>query len=138
MEPITLPTRPVENWEAVRDEWVAAVEQLISEAETWAARQDWGTLREPKTITEDGIGSYTVPRLLVHAIFGRVLLDPADRFVGGAEGVIDFFAIPSWSGWMIVRMPDGWYVLQEDAEGPKSAWSEQVFVDSVRQLAKLA
>ena len=36
MEVSTLPRRPVENWEAVRDEWVAAVERIADDAEAWA------------------------------------------------------------------------------------------------------
>src|SRR5262245_34097331 len=51
----TLPRRPVENWEVVRDEWVAAVERIIDDAEAWAREQPWFVHRDRKTITEDRI-----------------------------------------------------------------------------------
>jgi hypothetical protein len=31
----------VENWEAERDEWVAAVERMVDDAEAWAREQSW-------------------------------------------------------------------------------------------------
>lgn len=76
MTPTSLPKRPVENWEQVRDEWVAAVEQLAAAAAAWAKKQDWAVRRDPKTITEDRLGSYTVPRLLIHAPEGRLSTRP--------------------------------------------------------------
>src|SRR5262249_41906726 len=83
MPPSAKPRKPVENWEQVRDEWVTAVDRFMTEVEGWARKQEWATLRDPKTIDEDRIGAYTVPRLLVHAIFGRFLFDPVCRFVVG-------------------------------------------------------
>ena len=35
MSRTVLPTQAEENWEGVRDEWVAAVEQLVGDAEGW-------------------------------------------------------------------------------------------------------
>lgn len=134
MSTSTLPKNPVENWQQVRDEWVAAVEQLIGETETWAKSQDWGTLRESKTITEDRLGTYTVPRLLVHNMNGRVLIEAYARFVPGANGLVDVFRIPSWDGEMIELTADGWYLLRTDAEGPRELWSEPVFVAAVHRL----
>lgn len=128
------PRNPVENWEQVRDEWVAALESLVAETETWAHQQDWGTLRESKTITEDRLGPYEVPRLLIHGMFGRILLDPVARFVPGVEGLVDLFRIPSWDGLLIARTRDGWFLIHEDAEGPRSPWTEETLVEAARRL----
>jgi hypothetical protein len=138
MSSATLPKRPVENWEQVRGDWVAEVERFMNQAEEWAKKQGWGTLQELKTIQEDRLGSYDVPRLLIHDTFGRLLLDPLARFVMGADGRIDLVVIPSWSGLILVKMPDGWFLLEDDADGPRFAWSEDVFVRTAKQLATSA
>jgi glycosyltransferase involved in cell wall biosynthesis len=76
----TLPRTPVENWEQVRDEWVAAVEELVNDVEAWCSQRNWWVHRETKTIAEDRIGSYVVPRLMLQAPIGRLVLDPVSRF----------------------------------------------------------
>ena len=128
----------VENAEQVRDEWVAALHQFMNQAQQWAERQGWGVLREVKALEDEGFGPYEAPQLLIHDTFGRVLLDPAARFVSGADGVIDFFAIPSWDGLMIARFGGEWALIHEDADGPRSPWTEPVFVETTKLLATKA
>jgi hypothetical protein len=90
-------SRPaVENGKAERDARIAAVEQVISEAETWATEQHWWVHRGPKTITEDRIGSYEVPALLIQAPAGRFVIGPIARDIIGASGEIDFCIFPSY------------------------------------------
>jgi hypothetical protein len=64
MPEMIVPRTPVENWEQVRDEWVAAVTALVAQIESWAQGTDWATRQYPKSITEDRLGTYTVPQLL--------------------------------------------------------------------------
>ena len=138
MANLAIPARPVENWEAIRDEWVAEVDRVIVQAETWSGRLGWATLRETKRIVEDRLGAYEVPRLLIHGTFGRALLDPSARFVAGAEGLIDFFAMPSFDGLLLAKWPEGWFLLAEDAEGPRQPWSEEVFAETTPRLVGLS
>jgi len=134
MASVTMPRTAVENWERVRDEWVAEIERLISEAESWCGELDWGTRREPMMIEEDELGTYTVPRLLILGTSGRFLLEPVARFVAGAEGRVDLWGMSFYDPRMIVRMPEGWFVLENDAEGPRSPWSAESFLASARAL----
>src|SRR4051812_19637163 len=48
----------------------------MEETGQWARNLGWESLVEEKVITKDRLGSYSVPRLLIHGTFGRVLLDP--------------------------------------------------------------
>lgn len=134
----TLPKKPVENWEQVRDEWVAEVERFMDEAEAWSKEKGWGVLREPKTIDDDRLGSYTVSRLLIHDTFGRLLLDPIERFIVGAGGLIEFCVIPSYDWVRIVRTDHGWELHPDAAEAPHQPWSRETFVDTVRRLSERA
>ncbi len=133
-----LPTRAVENWEGVRDEWIVAVEQLVEDAEVWARKQDWAVRREAKTLREDRLGQYTVPRLLIHATAGRLLLDPVARYVPGAIGVVDLYVLPSYDAVMISRADDGWRLHPIVAEDVPQTWSEKSFVRTVLQLLATA
>jgi hypothetical protein len=134
-----LPKRPVENWEQVRDEWVAAIERFMDEAEAWAKEKGWGVLREPKTIHDDDrLGSYTVSRLLIHDTFGRLLLDPIERFIVGAGGLIEFYVIPSYDWVSIVRTDRGWELHLGAADAPHQPWSKETFVDTARRLSERA
>lgn len=133
-----LPTKAVENWEGVRDEWIAAVEQLVGDAEVWARNQDWAVRRDAKSIREDRLGQYTVPRLLIHATDGRLLLDPVARYVPGATGVVDLYVLPSYDAAMISRADDGWRLHPMDADDVPQHWSEETFVHTVLQLLAAA
>ena len=133
-----LPTKAVQNWEGVRDEWIAAVEQLVGDAEVWACKQDWAVRREAKTIREDRLGQYTVPRLLIHATAGRLLLDPVARYVPGALGVVDLYVLPSYDAVLISRADDGWRLHPSVAEEVPQPWSEETFVQTALQLLATA
>ena len=137
MATVDLPKTPVENWEAVRDAWVADVERFMTQTEVWAKRQGWGTLRDVKTIEEHRIGRYDVPTLLIHDTFGRLHLNPIARFVAGADGRIDYTFMPSWDDSIIEKDGDAWFLLHEGGDGPRSPWTEEIFVKETRRLASL-
>jgi hypothetical protein len=137
MQSETLPRRPVESREEQRDEWVAAVEQIMSDAEAWATEQHWSVHRGPKTITEGRLGTYEVPALLIQAPAGRFVLDPIARFVGGASGKIEFRVFPSYESVMIVRTDAGWsFVI--DPPTLDRPWSKEAFLEIASELAKKA
>ena len=138
MTPSVLPVKAVENWEQVRDEWVAAVEQLVRDAEGWAQKQEWAVRRDVKTVREDRLGQYTVPRLLIHSTTGRLLLDPVVRYVPGAMGVVDLYVLPSYDSVMISRTDEGWHLHPIDPNGIPQAWSERAFVETAQQLMATA
>jgi hypothetical protein len=135
-----LPWNPVENWEQVRDEWIGAVERFMAAVEAWAAKHEWGTRRDPKRIEESRLGPYVLSRLLVHAVFGRFVLDPVCRYVAGGEGLIDFYAIPSYDSLTIVRDAGGsWFLhLDEGAHVERLPWTEEVFIETVGRLREMA
>jgi hypothetical protein len=133
-----LPTKPVENWDAFRDDWLAALDCFFTEVETWAKKQDWATLRSAKTITESGLGSYTTSRLLVHLLEGRLVFDPLARFVYGASGLIDWYVMPSYDSLSLVLTLDGWRLHTVRSNGTTVPWSEEVFVNTARELVKKA
>jgi hypothetical protein len=138
MTPSTLPKKPVENWEQVRDEWVAAVEGFVRDVESWCAKQDWAVRRDPKRIEEDRLGAYVVPRLLIHTPAGRLVLEPVARYVPGALGVVDLTIMPSYDSLMISRTDAGWQLHSGGPDEAPRPWSEQTFAEAVERLTRSA
>lgn len=132
----TSPTEPVENWEQVRDEWLAAIDQLFLQVEEWCRKRDWGTRRDPKKIKELELGTYEVPCMLIQTVQGRLLLAPSARFVSGALGVVDFCAYPSYDYVMIGRFQDGWFLVELTVE-TRRPWTEDVFAEIADKFLKV-
>jgi hypothetical protein len=131
-----MPKRPVENWEQKRDEWVVEVERLVSEAETWAQAEGWLTHREARTLTEELIGSYTVPSLRIHHPAATLLLEPVARYVVGASGRVDLAVFPSYDKLLIVRGDDGgWRFASASREDFEEPWTRDDFVRLAGELA---
>lgn len=122
----------------VRDEWVAAVEALSRQVESWAAERDWAVKRDAKTVAESFLGAYEVPRLLIHSTEGRLLLDPVARYAVGTDGLVDLCVLPSYDAAILTRRAGGWYVRPPQANGRPRPWSKEVFFDTARRLVRAA
>jgi hypothetical protein len=120
----------------VLNEWKAAVEQLIRDAERWSSSRGWATKRDEKEVAEDFLGTYTLPRLLIVKDASRLVLDPAARFVPRAAGLVDLAVLPSYDSVNITRVDGGWYV--GPVGGGRRKWSERAFVRIASELSKAA
>lgn len=111
MSQLKAPQKPIPDWEQVRDEWVRAVEQLVSEVESWCKANEWPTRRIDKRIEESKIGEYVVSGLLIQVDFVKLMLEPGARFVAGACGVVDLYVMPQYDDVASITLRDGvWYV----------------------------
>lgn len=114
-------------------EWVGALERLAQEAETWSQRQDWGVKRDPKPLHEPLLGIYSAPRLLIHTVEGRLLLDPVTRFAAGAEGLVELSVMPSYDSVRLTRANGTWDIQPDPPDEPSRPWAEEAFVTTVRE-----
>lgn len=124
---IEKPRHPAENWEATLDEWLSDVNSMVDQAAKWAAARGWSTKVDKKTITEEVIGTYEAPRLLIHAPEARFLLDPIAKCVVGAAGRIDFCVIPSYDAVPLVKLAGGWRFLSDGSNQREVDWSDESF-----------
>jgi hypothetical protein len=122
----------------LRDEWVAAVEAFVDQVEGWCRKRDWATRRYPKDIEEALLGRYEVPQLLVHRLEGRVVFDPITRFVGGGDGLIDAYAMPSLETRPIARRNGDWELSPATPNGRPRKWSEAAFERLISDLSREA
>jgi hypothetical protein len=96
MPELKLPTKPVENWEQVRDDWSRAVVELIGNVEKWCKARDWPTRRIEKRMEDRKLGEYRVPALLIQIDLVKLMLEPIARFVPGADGLVDLYLMPAY------------------------------------------
>jgi hypothetical protein len=122
------------NSEIERDAWLQEVETILQQAEEWSHKHEWATRRDTKTITEPPLGTYQAPVLLIHRPQGRLLLDPIARFVGGAEGRIDFCVYPSFDGIMLIKTGGHWQLESLERQEWNRPWSETALEDVGRQM----
>ena len=123
MPELKLPTKPVENWEGIRDEWVRAVEELVKSVEGWCRALGWPTRRIEKRMAETKLGEYVAPALLIQVDLTKLMLEPVARFVPGADGVVDLYLMPGYDDIASIYLRGGeWqihYTVAGDAIPPE-------------------
>jgi len=96
MTGLTPPQKPIENWESLREDWVATVESLVANIESCCRENRWPTRRIIKVLEDPNIGGYRVPALLVQADLVQMMLDPRAGSVSDGQGVADFYVMPQY------------------------------------------
>jgi hypothetical protein len=81
---------------AARQAWLDRVGELVGRVEQWGKELDWATRRIEKRLEDAGVGTHTVPALLLQRDTVRVLLEPVSRRAPGAEGVVDLYRMPAY------------------------------------------
>jgi hypothetical protein len=121
-----------ENWEQVRDEWIADLDALFRQIEAWADAQGWTTRRLPVMMEADPQGPYPASRLLVRAAGGKLEFKPIARYVTAATGLIDLRAIPSRDATrMMARQDDGrWLIHPFGDTGISTPWTQAGFLET--------
>ena len=120
--------------EKQRQRWMALLDQLVDEIESWAKGRNWAIQRDAKTIHESGLGDYTVPVLSILAPAGRVQVDPVARYVAGGEGRVDLIAWPSLTRMLLVRIGDRWVLKTDSGVEWPEPWNQQTFAGLIERL----
>lgn len=106
------------DWEARREKWIAALNQLYEMIEKWlqsSVRK--GLIRidyDAKMISEDNIGTYTVKKMKLWVGTEQVVFDPKGTILIGSYGRVDMtgdegditIVLIEWDQWeLAVRTP---------------------------------
>jgi hypothetical protein len=123
--------------EALLPKWVADLDMLVSQAESWCEQQDWPHKRQSKVIRERLLGRYEVEQLRFHTGRAGFMLDPVARFVPGALGLVDLYILPTLDTVMILRTEDDWVVhVERPGDLQVLPWHRENFAAAVTGLAK--
>jgi hypothetical protein len=131
------PRLPAEGWQQKLDGWLGEIRQVFDQAKSWAEKREWATKEDEKRLTEDELGTYEVPVLLIHTPQGRLLLDPIARNVFDAEGRIDFCVMPSYDSVILVKNKGIWSFHSTVRNDLRQPWSEESFDHVARELLKM-
>jgi len=123
--------------EALLPPWVADLDLLLSQVESWCEEQGWPHKRQDKVLRERLLGPYEVEQLRFHTGQAGLMLDPIARFVPGGLGLVDLYVLPTLDSVIILRTDDGW-VLQVERPGSVQVlpWTKEQFGAAVNELMK--
>jgi hypothetical protein len=123
--------------EAVLPPWIADLDLLLSQVESWCEGQDWPHKRQDKVLRERLLGPYEVEQLCFHTGRAGFMLDPVARFVPGGLGLVDLYVLPTLDSVIVLRTEDGW-VMQVERPGNVQVlpWGKEQFGTAVGELAK--
>jgi hypothetical protein len=117
-----------------REEWIARINGLADQVESWCRNQNWAVVRSTKQVEEPDLGTYEVPVLRATAPDGELLLEPVALFVRGARGRVDFEAFPSLSRVKLLLDNGSWQIMTDSNVPLRQPWTEDTFVQLARDL----
>jgi hypothetical protein len=119
-----------------RQQWVGTVRAFCDEVTSWSSAQGWLVVPEDLSLTEELLGTYTVPTLNIQTQHGTVVVEPVGREIMGALGRIDLFAYPTLFRVMMLRSAqDGrWRIRTDSGIFLRQPWGEGTFLDLVADL----
>jgi len=120
----------------VREEWLAAIQALLSEIRKWTAAARWAVTEERKETTEDLVGAYSTQVLRIKTPNGLLYVEPIGRDVIGADGRVDLYSWPSLHRLLLLRQQDQWRLKTESGVEWPEEWGKDTFVKLARTLTK--
>jgi len=123
-----------------RQRWVQTVRSFCDQVTQWSAAQGWPVATSELELTEETLGTYSVPELNIQTQHGAVVVEPVARVVMGAVGRIDLFAYPTLFRVMLLRSTqDGrWLIRTDSGIFLRQPWTEKTFRDLVADLTGAA
>jgi hypothetical protein len=107
--------------EALRDEWLGRLTELVNLVENCGQELDWSTRRIEKKMHDSLLGTYQAPALLLQKETCRVLLDPIARSAPGVDGVVDLYLMPAYDDIANLYFSDGAWRIHYTFAGASSA-----------------
>lgn len=83
------------NKEAVLEEWLDRLTDLINLVEGWVKDLGWATRRISKRMEDSRLGSYHAPALMMQQDLVQIALEPIGRFAPRCDGIVDFYLMPA-------------------------------------------
>jgi hypothetical protein len=97
--------------DALREDWLARLGDLVRTIKSWAEQSGWKTREITKLMEDSVLGEYRAPALLMQRETVEVILDPVSRFVPGADGAVDLYLMPAYDDIASLYLMDGEWKL---------------------------
>ena len=123
------------DWDKEREQWRALVEELMADIARWAEEEGWLVHRDTKVLTEEHLGEYVVPDLVIRFPGGRVYVEVGGREVLGADGRVDIESFPNFARMILVRKRGMWKVKTDAFVDWPQPWCKETFIALAKTLA---
>jgi hypothetical protein len=119
-----------------RSRWLETVAGFTDQVSAWARGQNWRVDVKQLERSEELLGTYDVPLLIIQTERGAVIVEPVARVVAGSEGRIDIYAYPARFRVMMLRSGENgeWRIRTDSRVYLRQPWNEGTFVELVRDL----
>jgi hypothetical protein len=107
-----------ENKEAVREEWLDRLADLINLVEGWVKDLGWATRRISKRMEDSRLGSYRAPALMMQQDLVQIALEPIGRFAPRCDGIVDLYLMPALDDIASLYYESGDWHLHYMFDGP--------------------
>ena len=114
----------------IRGEWVRSVEALANQVQEWVRlKPEWQTTSENTNISEEPLGTYSLPVVTIHTPDGRLILEPIARNYPG-RGIVELYAWPTLFRVRLLRGEEdaGWQVRVDSGFILHEEWNRENFV----------
>jgi hypothetical protein len=122
------------DWDAKKDAWISQVSDLVETIKSWGDERHWLIDEHTKKLTEEHLGSYSVPELFIKTPQGQIVVEPVGRNIIGAEGRVDISSFPSFNRLLLVSLDGQWVVKTDSRITWPAPWGKQTFYDIVDSL----
>ena len=140
MTEMETPSNPVANPQQLRDTWIQRVRHLTDDVRRWCENERWFVHEGTRQVTEDEIGTYEVPTLMIQTPAGRLVFEPVARFIvgKGIRGRLDLYEFPTLRKVLILDAEEGpaWY--SQDRVNLQQPWNQTGFKAIVNDLMSQA
>ena len=97
--------------DALLDDWLARLGELVRNVKCWAEQSGWKTREITKSMKDSVLGEYRAPALLMQRETVEAILNPVSRFVPGADGAVDLYLMPAYDDIASLYFLDGEWKL---------------------------
>ncbi len=120
-----------------RQQWSQLVSEFCDQVRGWAEEAGWQVTRKTLDRTEEVLGTYEVPMLIIQTATRAVMVEPVARMIMGATGRIDVYAYPTLFRVMLLRSGASgeWRIRTDSGFFLPQSWSKETFVTLVGDLA---
>lgn len=119
-----------------RSRWIDVVTAFTHQVSDWAREQNWRVEVKQSERSEELLGTYHVPLLIIQTERGAAIVEPVARVVAGSEGRIDIYAYPARFRVMLLRSSESgeWRIRTDSRVYLRQPWNRETFVDLVQDL----
>jgi len=119
-----------------RSDWVGHVTALVNQIADWSTAEGWKVERHEKSITEEALGTYPAPEIVVRLKDGELIVTPIALHVAGGEGRVDLEAIPTLARVKLLRVNGKWKPFADPNVPLRLAWNQANFTQLAQDLLR--